>query len=66
MRDAVTFRAEARRYWQRAAKCRAVAAELSDGEAKAAVLRTASTYENLARACEAAASSIGATISRTS
>ena len=63
MRDAVTFRAEARRYWQRAEECRAVAAELSDDEAKAAVLRTANTYESLARACEAAGS-IGTTISR--
>ena len=63
MRDAVTFRAEARRYWQRAEECRAVAAELRDGEARAAVLRTADPYEDLARACEAAGS-IGTTISR--
>jgi hypothetical protein len=59
MRDAVTFRAEARRYLHRAEECRAVAAQMRDFEAQAAVLRTAQTYETIALACEAAAGHLG-------
>jgi len=50
-KDSVTYRREATRYRQRAEECRAVAAQMRDQQARGSVLRTAETYECLARAC---------------
>jgi len=52
-KGSVTYR-KATRYRQRAEECRAVAAQMRDQQARGSVLRTAETYECLARACEAA------------